>query len=45
LEHYGDILFKLGRVEEALIQWKQADALPGANTKLKTKISGKQYID
>ena len=45
LEHYGDILFKLGRVEEALTQWKQADALPGASAKLKTKISGKQYID
>jgi tetratricopeptide (TPR) repeat protein len=45
LEHYGDILFKLGRVDEALTQWKQADILPGANAKLKTKISGKQYID
>jgi tetratricopeptide (TPR) repeat protein len=45
LEHYGDILFKLGRVEEALTQWKQADALPGASAKLKSKISGKQYID
>jgi tetratricopeptide (TPR) repeat protein len=45
LEHYGDILFKLGRVDEALTQWKQADALPGASVKLKTKISSKQYID
>ena len=45
LEHYGDILFKLGRVDEALTQWKQADTLPGASAKLKTKISGKQYID
>ena len=45
LEHYGDILFKLGRVDEALTQWKQAEALPGASAKLKAKISAKQYID
>ncbi|MFN5619811.1 MAG: tetratricopeptide repeat protein [Flavobacteriales bacterium] len=45
LEHYGDILAKLGRVDDALNQWKQADALPGAGPKLKAKIAAKQYID
>jgi tetratricopeptide (TPR) repeat protein len=45
LEHYGDILFKLGRVDEAVAQWKQAEAMPGAGPKVKAKIAAKQYID
>ena len=44
-EHYGDILFKLGRKEEAMQQWKSASSLPDASAKLREKISKSEYID
>jgi tetratricopeptide (TPR) repeat protein len=44
-EHRGDILFKLGRTEEAFQQWIQAESMPGASAKLKEKIAKKNYID
>ena len=49
LEHYGDILAKLGNIEEAIVQWKKARAISqtvGKNIdKLSRKIDAKQYIE
>lgn len=45
LEHYGDILYKLGDKPQALEQWKKAKLL-GENSKtIDQKISGQQYIE
>jgi len=38
LDHYGDILHKLGMKEEALIHWKKSYELDSSNTRLKDKI-------
>ncbi|OEK05469.1 tetratricopeptide repeat protein [Roseivirga misakiensis] len=43
LELLGDILFKLNRVEEAVIQWKEAKNLGGTSEKIDQKIENKQY--
>lgn len=49
LEHYGDILAKLGHINKALIQWKKARSLSQSVgkdiDKLSRKIDAKQYID
>lgn len=49
LEHYGDILAKLGRVGKAVTQWKRALGLSQAVgkdiDKLSQKIDAKRYID
>ncbi|MGV3763121.1 tetratricopeptide repeat protein [Parapedobacter sp.] len=49
LEHYGDILAKLGHVNKAVAQWKKARNLSQAVgkdiDKLSQKIDAKQYID
>jgi len=39
LEHYGDILFKLGDVAGALEQWKKAQAAGGAGDLIDRKVS------
>jgi len=44
VEHYGDILFKLGNADEALKQWSEALKIKGINddtTALKKKIKDK----
>ncbi|WP_291722826.1 tetratricopeptide repeat protein [Bernardetia sp.] len=38
-EHYGDVLFKLGKKEDAILQWKKAYALDATNDELKEKIT------
>ncbi|MFA6126392.1 MAG: tetratricopeptide repeat protein [Bacteroidales bacterium] len=38
LEHYGDILFRLGRIEEAKQQWTQAKGKKDVSTKIDEKI-------
>ena len=38
LDHYGDILHKLGMKEEALIYWTKSYELDSSNSKLKDKI-------
>ena len=44
VEHYGDILYKLGEVDEALNQWKKAKELGDASKFLDQKIKeGKLY--
>lgn len=37
-EHYGDILYKLGKKDEALIQWKKASETDEGSEMLKEKI-------
>ena len=41
VEHYGDILFKLGDVSESLEQWKKAKKLGGNSNLLNKKIEDK----
>ncbi|SKB48451.1 Tetratricopeptide repeat-containing protein [Parapedobacter luteus] len=49
LEHYGDILAKLGNIDGAVTQWKKARAISQSVgkdiDKLSKKIDAKQYID
>jgi len=47
IEHKGDILFKLGKKEEALSYWEKALQLTGTekNEKLHQKIKEKIYVD
>lgn len=42
LEHYGDILFKLGKVEEAVDQWKKAKEAGEGSDKLDQKIKARK---
>ncbi len=37
-EHYGDILFKNGKKEEAINQWKKANLVGKDRVKLKEKL-------
>ncbi len=43
LELYGDILFKLNMVDEALTQWQKAKSVGGTSDKIDQKIETKQY--
>ena len=44
VEHYGDILYRLGKTKEALVQWKKAAGLKDHSKLLKKKIkTGKLY--
>ncbi|NJL74267.1 MAG: hypothetical protein HC892_03700 [Saprospiraceae bacterium] len=38
VEHYGDLLFRLGQTEEALSQWQRAKTLGGKSELLNKKI-------
>jgi len=44
-EHMGDILFHLGKTDEAVNEWKQAASIPGASAKVSEKINQRRYID
>jgi tetratricopeptide (TPR) repeat protein len=44
-EHYGDILAKLGRMEEAIAAWEKAFEIGGVNNeKVQIKIQKRQYV-
>ncbi len=43
-EHYGDILFKLGEVDEAVAQWKKAKLLDQKNEGIEKKIANKKIL-
>lgn len=43
LEHYGDILYHLGKKNEALSYWKKAEGTPEASDKLLQKIKERKY--
>jgi tetratricopeptide (TPR) repeat protein len=45
MEHYGDILYKVGREEEAITTWIEADKLPNPTENLKIKIERKEYVE
>jgi tetratricopeptide (TPR) repeat protein len=44
-EHMGDILFHLGKTDEAVNEWKAAASMPGAGAKVSEKINQRRYID
>ncbi|CAM4227226.1 tetratricopeptide repeat protein [Cytophagaceae bacterium 50C-KIRBA] len=44
-EHYGDILFRLGKLEEAVKAWEKAKSLEGASPNLFKKIEKRQIIE
>lgn len=44
-EHYGDILYKLGLVNEALTFWQKAEGLQETSKFLTLKIKNKKYYD
>ncbi len=43
IEFYGDILFKLNKVDEAIIEWKKAKELGNTSDKIDRKIADKTY--
>lgn len=46
IEHYGDVLYKLGMTEAALVQWKKAQTIGSDDpAKLERKINEKKWID
>lgn len=45
LEHYGDILFQLGKKEEALEQWKKAKLAGEASDVIDKKITDQKLYD
>ena len=45
IEHYGDALFHLGRIDEAIIQWKTARNMAEDTTTLDKKIPDKQLYE
>lgn len=45
VEHYGDILFKLGQTEEAIKYWKQAKELGTDSGTIDKKISEGKYVE
>lgn len=45
LEHYGDILFHLNRVDEAVQYWQQALEAGGASSSIEKKITDRTWYD
>ena len=45
LDHYGDILFKLGKIDEAIENWKKAKAFGSKDLNLNRKISNKKVYE
>lgn len=45
LEHYGDILFRLGRTAEAVTKWREAEARGDAGEKIRQKIEQQTIIE
>ena len=43
-DHYGDILFNVGRVDEAIAEWNKALEIEPDNALIKKKIDTKSYI-
>ena len=44
-EHYGDILFKLGDIDEAVSQWKKAKSLDNSNELIDKKIANRKLLN
>ena len=45
LEHYGDVLFQIGKKEEALLFWKKAIKAGSTSALIKEKIDEKKYME
>ena len=45
LEHYGDVLYKLGQVQEAIVQWQKAKAAGGTTNLIDKKILDKKLYE
>ena len=45
VEHYGDVLFQLGDIEGAIIQWEKARTLGGASENIDKKIADKKLYE
>lgn len=45
IEHYGDVLFQLGEVEEAIIQWEKARDLGNASELIEKKITDRKLYE
>jgi len=45
LEHFGDVLFKLNKTEEAIISWEKAKETGEASQFIEEKILKKHYIE
>jgi tetratricopeptide (TPR) repeat protein len=45
MEHYGDVLFRLGKVEEAVGWWKKAKESPEGSDSLAQKINDRKIHD
>lgn len=45
LEHYGDILFKNGRTDEAVAQWRLAKTLGGTSENIDEKINSRRLVN
>lgn len=45
IEHYGDVLFQLGRVEDAVKQWERASKLGDTSENLPKKIADRKLYE
>lgn len=45
IEHYGDVLFQLGEVEEAIRQWERAKEVGGATDLIDKKITDRKLYE
>lgn len=45
LEYFGDILFKLGEIDAAVVQWEKAKGLNGNNELLNRKIANRKIYE
>jgi Tfp pilus assembly protein PilF len=45
LEHYGDILYKLGEIDNAVVQWQKAKSLNANNEVLNKKIANRKIYE
>jgi tetratricopeptide (TPR) repeat protein len=45
LEHFGDVLFKLNKIEQAVLSWQKAKQTGGASQLIEEKILKKHYIE
>ncbi len=45
LEHYGDVLYRLNRVDEAVIYWQKAKELGANSTELQRKITERKIVE
>ena len=45
LEHYGDVMFKLGKIDESLLFWEKAKKTGEYSENLNNKLKEKKYVD